>query len=109
MAKSDKISLIEIEARNKMVADVLGEEAIADSLIEECSELIQAVCKYKRAKGIGQPTNVSEKDAMDNLIEEIADVKAALMMYMHCIDIIDEDLIPVFDLKSARSLDRIQK
>ena len=89
MANSDKISLIEIESRNKMVADALGEEAIADSLIEECSELIQAICKY--------------------LIEEIADVKAALMMYMYCLDFVDEDLIPIFDLKSARSLDRIQK
>ena len=109
MANSDEISLIEIESRNKMVADALGEEAVADALIEECSELIQAICKYKRAKGIGQPTNVSEKDAMDNLIVEIADVKAALMMYMHCLDFVDEDLIPIFDLKSARSLDRIQK
>lgn len=109
MANSDKISLIEIESRNKFVADALGEEAIADSLIEECSELIQAVCKYKRAKGIGQPTNVSEEDARANVIEEIADVKAALMMYMHCIDVITEDLIPIFDFKSARSLDRIGK
>ena len=41
-----------------------GKNAQLDMAIEECSELIKAICKYKR-----DPIN------LDNIIEEIAEVE----------------------------------
>lgn len=41
-----------------------GEDAQIDMCIEECSELIQALCKYKRGK----------HNAIANIKEELADV-----------------------------------
>lgn len=43
-----------------------------DMLQEECGELIVAVNKYRRAL-------FSEKEPLDNLIEEMADVKCMIM------------------------------
>lgn len=49
-----------------------GEIAQLDICAEECAELIHAISKYKRAKGIGYKTNVSEGPARMNLIEALA-------------------------------------
>ena len=60
-----KMSMDEINARNKATAEAYGEDIIAECLIEECSELIQAVSKYRRACGNGKPTKVSvQKDGI---------------------------------------------
>lgn len=54
------------------IADKLGEEEILCQLSEECSELIQANLKYRRAcKGL---TPKTKKETKENIIEEIADV-----------------------------------
>jgi len=53
----------------KAALDTYGADAQLDMLTEECAELIQAVCKYKRAR--------DEEDigpAVDSLFEELADV-----------------------------------
>ena len=43
-------------------------------LLEEASELIVACCKYLRATGEGQPTPVTEDQAISMIGEELADV-----------------------------------
>ena len=43
-------------------------------LAEEATELAQAALKYRRALTKVNPTPMSEEDAYDNLMEEIADV-----------------------------------
>ena len=54
------------------ITDKLGKEEILCQLSEECSELIQACLKHRRAmKGL---TPKTEKETRDNLIEEMADV-----------------------------------
>lgn len=63
---------------NLEVADHFGYEIQSDQLVEECAELIQAVKKYRRARGCGQPTSLSEEAAFGNLVEEIADVESML-------------------------------
>ena len=63
---------------NLDVADHFGYEIQSDQLVEECAELIQAINKYRRARGTGQPTALSEEAAFGNLIEEIADVESML-------------------------------
>lgn len=49
-----------------------GEIAQLDICAEECAELIHAISKYKRAKGLGYETTVSEGQTRTNLIEALA-------------------------------------
>lgn len=56
------------------VFDMLPEEEILAQLAEECSEAAQAALKLRRAENRVNPTPVSEKEALLNLVEELADV-----------------------------------
>lgn len=49
----------------KQIADHYGFTLEADMVVEECSELIQAICKLRRGYS---------KEIYDNLKEEVADV-----------------------------------
>lgn len=75
-----------ISEQNKENGRYYGYEAQSNQLVEECAELIQAVNKYRRARGRGQvlspllEPSQADKDreqvALDNLVEEIADVES---------------------------------
>lgn len=54
----------------KKAVETYGEESQIDMAIEECSELIQALCKYKRAKH-----GASLIKSLENVAEEMADVE----------------------------------
>lgn len=47
---------------------------ILSSVEEECSELIQACSKLRRATGDGIPTVINQQDAVDSILEELSDV-----------------------------------
>lgn len=65
--------MTEQEILNKAVV-TYGEENQIDMAIEECSELIQALCKYKRT--LKNPYTKEQLDScMNNIYGEIADVK----------------------------------
>lgn len=55
--------------KNEVSKDILYE-----NLAEEASELAQAALKMVRVNNPDNPTPVSEKEALDNLIEEYTDV-----------------------------------
>lgn len=84
----------------------LGLETLLECAEEECAELIQAICKMKRANGHGQPTEVTKEEATANLIEELADVKM-------CIDAIlyvsGYDLVPTLMQKTDKVRSRIDR
>lgn len=63
--------------QSKQNARKLGKDALLWQIQEECAELIQAVAKYNRCRGIGQITEVSKK-ATQNLAKELADVELCL-------------------------------
>ena len=48
-----------------------------EQVAEECGELTKACMKLIRAIGNGNPCNVSEEEAIDNVVEEISDVEVA--------------------------------
>ena len=56
------------------IIDCLSTEEILAQLAEEASELSHAALKLRRAIDGGNPTPVTEREAMKNLMEEIADV-----------------------------------
>lgn len=79
------MNISEISKKN---ADKLGSIVNSLQTIEECGELIKAICKYNRVCGIGQVTETSYEDAKQNLIEELADVSICIeqMIYLLCFE-----------------------
>lgn len=59
------------------IASRLSKEDILCQLAEEAAELAQAALKLRRAITGTNPTPMNYRDACNNLIEEIADVRAA--------------------------------
>lgn len=97
-----------ISAQNIVNAEHYGYEAQSNQLVEECAELIQAVSKYRRARGTGQETLLKEQVAFDNLIEEIADVEIMLEQIKHLLKIPEEDLLAYKQFKINRTKERIE-
>lgn len=69
------------------IANHYGYESQSNQLIEELSELTQAICKKKRVANKFSTYDEME-EANDNLIEEIADVEIMLeqIKYLLCIN-----------------------
>ncbi len=59
------------------IASKLSNEELLCQLAEEASELAQAALKLRRASTGSNPTITSYYDAVDNLLEELADVRVA--------------------------------
>lgn len=96
--------------QNKENAKYYGYEAQSNQLIEECAELIQAVNKYRRVAGIGQPVDADKKEvALGNLVEEIADVEIMLEQIKYLLQIPEEDIEAIKIYKVNRTKERITK
>lgn len=54
------------------IFDALPEEEILAQMAEECVEASKAALKLRRVRSGVNPTPVSEKDAFENLVEELA-------------------------------------
>jgi len=92
----------EVESILKSAVDTFGEESQCQMLVEECSEVIQAVCKYFRKY---RPSNKAEKE-YENLCEEIADLEIVISQMKY---IFNEDKINAYrDKKLARLKQRIE-
>lgn len=102
-------SVEELKDLNIKVAGFYGYEAQSNQLVEECAELIQAVNKYRRARGLGQSTPVELMEAKDNLIEEIADVEVMLDQIKYLLKVHELDIQAVKDKKMSRTLERMYK
>lgn len=71
MAQSNKNKIATIRS-------TLSTKALLLQLSEECGELVAAISKYLRKKDTNNPTPKTMEEIVDNLFEEIADVKVAL-------------------------------
>ena len=87
----------------RTIADYYGYTAQSNQLIEECAELIQAVSKYRRAVGI------DKAKALENYVEEIADVELMLGQIKYLLKIPESDIIKVKEYKIQRTLDRMEE
>lgn len=63
--------------------DMLDRRTRLEQVAEECGELAQACLKLIRAEGNGNPCRISKDEAMDKLIEEIADLELAVDKVTH--------------------------
>ena len=99
----------DLRKQNLANAEYFGYEAQSNQLVEECAELIQAVSKYRRAvAGLGQPVAEEKKAvALENLVEEIADVEIMLEQIKYLLQIPEDDLDAVKLFKVNRTRERI--
>lgn len=97
-----------MDKRNKIIADKYGMFAQIGQTTEECAELIKALNKYKRVFNVGQTTNVSEAEAVDNVCEEIADVSIMLEQMIYLFGI--EDAVKeMYEKKLQRTYERMRQ
>lgn len=75
---------------SKENANKLGVQTLLFQTQEECGELVKAVGKFNRCRGIGQKTETSIEDARANLIEEIADVQICLEQLVYVMGLEEE-------------------
>ena len=89
------------------IAQNIGEENVLCMLAEECSELSQAALKYRRA--VLNITPLSTNEALDNLVEEIADVELLILQTKLLFQDtnIDERIEKIKEFKSTRFWNRI--
>lgn len=76
----------------KAVVDFYGENATIEICMEECSELIHALSKYKRACGDGYSTDTDTKTAYDGLVKAIADATNAIDSVVYIVGINPKDV-----------------
>ena len=77
-------------------------DALLMQLAEECVELTQAVCKYYRTTHDDNPTPLTLADALDKLVEEIADVNVTAEAVRIKLGICCEQIAEVEDAKIER-------
>ena len=67
---------------HKMLCQIgakLGADEVLAQLAEEADELAEAALKLRRAMGTKNPTPITQKEARENLLEEIADVSNCII------------------------------
>ena len=80
-----------------------------DLCIEECCELIQALCKVKRCL-IGDPTVRKNLEACKmDLIEEIADVSLTIDNIVNVFNISPEMVAELIELKRERTRNLLEE
>lgn len=88
----------------EIIIDTYGIEPQVDMAIEECSELIKALLKYRR----GRNKESSDKDKLrEDIVEEIADVKIMLSQMESIYDCSDE-VKKQIETKINRQMERIK-
>lgn len=76
----------------KSVVNTYGEMAQADMVIEECSELIYAISKLKRAGGMGYKSEIDQEEAYKKVIKEMAHVRNAIISLQYILGIDERDM-----------------
>lgn len=83
------------------IVETYGSDKHEDMAIEECSELIKAILKFRRS-------NAKDSDLRDAVIDEIADVQIMLTqlgIIFNCVEEVNERI----DFKIDRQMGRIKE
>lgn len=79
-------------------------EELLAGLAEEAAELSQAALKQRRVMTQANPTPMSNPEALEKLLEEIADV----LLYLDVLDVKLTDVAGTMDRKLARWVQRLE-
>ena len=91
----------------KTIAEHYGYDSQSMQCIEECAELIQAINKFRRSRGIGQKTNKDDHAAYMNIVEEIADVEVMIEQLIYLLKINREAINSIKKQKLNRTICRM--
>lgn len=91
----------------KTIADKYGYGEQSMQCIEECAELIQAINKFRRAASECKPYEV-RKEAVINIIEEIADVEIMLEQMVYLLKVRREYIDEIKKQKIERTINRMK-
>ena len=97
------------EQKIQYIADHYGYEPQSRQLIEELSELIQAVCKHNRAFDGKRPSKFSNCPEKDAITEEMADVEIMLSQIKYLLGVGDGELSQIIESKLDRQIERINQ
>jgi NTP pyrophosphatase (non-canonical NTP hydrolase) len=105
---------ISVKIRNlEYMIDNYGVEDRTTVIIEELSELAQAISKYKRyilnAEYYTNDKRYNKDEVLDNIHEEMADVLICLGLCKEYFDIDNDSLQKIIDKKMRRNIDYIKK
>lgn len=92
--------LNELQEKQLAIIEHYGLEEQLNRLIEECGELVQAICKWKR---------YPDTNKLLALIEELADVKNLIEQVELDSDYIEDGITRIKEYKINRELDRIKE
>lgn len=92
----------EMTEQEKNNAISIGVDGMLWQTQEECGELVKAIGKYNRSRGLGQKTETPRQEAFNNLVEEIADVEICIRHIKYLLNI-DTDNI------QHNKIDKVQK
>lgn len=85
--------------------DMIGLPATLEQTAEECCELAHAALKYSRVLRAENPTPVTEEEAAENFLEELADVCNMIQEFVPLI--FEESAVQTrIEAKIRRSLNR---
>lgn len=87
------------------IVETYGSDKQEDMAIEECSELIKAILKFRRS-------NAKNSDLRDAVIDEIADVQIMLTqlgIIFNCVEEVNERIDFKFDRQMGRIKEREAK
>lgn len=92
----------------EQIAITYGWDDQCQVAIEECSELIQAICKHRRKYFHRLISNMFECPERDHIVEEIADVEIMIsqLKYFLCAD---EEVEQEIEKKLERQIQRIKE
>ena len=96
------------EQKIQYIADHYGYEPQSRQLIEELSELIQAICKHNRAFAGKRFSKLSKCPEKDAITEEIADVEIMIAQIEHLLGVSAMKLDNMIEQKLDRQIDRIK-
>lgn len=97
------------ETRKKIqkIADTYGLRPQLRQCVEECSELIKALCKWDRKWGDSLLSDSHERKERDDIITEIADCKIMLEQIEYLMSA-EYDVTMEVERKINRQLERIE-
>lgn len=98
----------QIRNKNYQSAEYYGLECQLNQLQEECGELIQAVNKFRRSQGNGQPTPMTIKEAFHLLVEEMVDVSIMIEQIEYLLCVTDDEHNNVYKRKVDRTQERMK-
>ena len=96
------------EKKIEQIANTYGWDAQCQVAIEECSELIQAICKHRRRHSHWLLSNMFDCPEREHIIEEIADVEIMLSQLKYFLGA-DEEVEQEIEKKLDRQIQRIKE